>query len=264
MLPIESHIEAYRKLNLQDVVDYDKFNEFAITAHSTQIEGSTLTHEEAALLLDEGITPKGKPLEHSLMVKDHQEALKLALYKGKQHDRLTLESICELNAKVMQHTGQVYHTALGRVDASKGELRKGAVFVQRRYFPSYDKIPHLLTSMCAEINDRLNRTLTLREQINLCYSVHFNTVSIHPHYDGNGRTSRLLMNQLQSRFGLPLSVVYKSDRLEYFESLEQSRKETSLEPFTAFMDRQYAKYLNEQMNLFEKHNNKDSGFSFLF
>lgn len=264
MKTIESYIEEYKKLNLHDVVDYDKFNEFTITAHSTQIEGSTLTQEETALLLNEGITPKGKPLEHSLMVKDHHQALKLALELGRKRASFTTNSICEMNAAVMKNTGQIYNTALGTVDCSKGELRKGAVFVQKRYFPSHDKVPNLLKSLCSEVNDRLEGSLSLREQIDLSYSVHFNLVSIHPHYDGNGRTSRLLMNQLQSRFELPLSVVYKEDKQDYFNALEATREEESLKPFSVFMDGQYGKYLKEQIDLYKAQNKKNKGMSFVF
>ena len=62
-------LKNYQDLNLPEVVDYDKFNLYAITHHSTFLEGSTLTEIETQLLLEEGRTPKGKPLAHSLMVK---------------------------------------------------------------------------------------------------------------------------------------------------------------------------------------------------
>ena len=71
MNDIEKILTEYRSLNLENIIDFTKFNEYAVTHHSTVIEGSTLTENETRLLLDEGITPKGKPLEHSLMVKNH-------------------------------------------------------------------------------------------------------------------------------------------------------------------------------------------------
>lgn len=246
-------------------MNYEKFNEYAVTAHSTQIEGSTLTLQEAALLLDEGITPKGKPLEHSLMVRDHHHALQMAISKGKNSEKISLESICELNAAVMKSTGQVYQTVLGSVDSSKGELRKGAVFVQNRYFPAHDKVPVLIKNLCEEINNRVLENLTIRQQIDLSYSAHFNLVSIHPHYDGNGRTSRLLMTQLQAKYQLPLAIVYKEDKQEYFKALEASRTSGQLEPFIAFMDSQYIRFLSEQIELHEKQNSqKNQGMNFLF
>lgn len=267
MNKVELYIKEYQSLNLHNVVDYDKFNQYAITAHSTQIEGSTLSIEEASLLINEGITPKGKPLLHSLMVKDHHNALQLAIKLGKKSTRLSPQIICDINETVMKNTGQKYNTALGEVDSAKGELRKGSVFVQSRYFPAYDKVPDLLNHLCVEVNERMANNLTLRDQINLAYSAHYNLVSIHPHYDGNGRTSRLVMNMIQSYFNLPLSIVNKEDKLAYFNALENSRNVEQLEPFIHFMDNQYIKYLSNEISRFEnqtKKGNKGNGMSFLF
>ncbi|PIQ47294.1 MAG: cell filamentation protein Fic [Cytophagales bacterium CG12_big_fil_rev_8_21_14_0_65_40_12] len=265
MKSIESYIAEYEALELHKVVDYDKFNQFAITAHSTQIEGATLTLEETSLLIDEGITPKGKPLEHSLMVRDHHQALLLAIKFGLDRDAITQDSICQLNAAVLKSTGQKYNTALGIVDASKGELRRGSVLVQNRYFPAYNKLPDLLKKLTEDLNDRMDKNLSQREKIDLSYSAHFNLVSIHPHYDGNGRTSRLLMNQLQTRFGLPISCVFKEDKKEYYEALEASRLEGTITPFKEFMDYQYKKHLSSEIKRYKSYKKKGGmGMSFLY
>ncbi len=63
MEDIKKIVDEYQSLNLHAVIDYDKFNQYAIVHHSSSIEGSTLTENETRLLLEEGITPKGKPLE---------------------------------------------------------------------------------------------------------------------------------------------------------------------------------------------------------
>lgn len=80
-------IKVYQSLNLSDVLHHDKFLYYTLTFHSTAIEGSTLTEMETRLLLDEGITPGGKPLEHSQMVKDHYDALRFTLKKQERKQR---------------------------------------------------------------------------------------------------------------------------------------------------------------------------------
>jgi len=260
-------IDQYQKLKLNEIVDYNKFNDFAITAHSTQIEGSTLTIEETALLLNEGITPKGKPLEHSLMVKDHYKAISYIHQLAKTQLKVTPALIQQINALAMKSTGQIYNTVFGNIDSSTGEFRKGAVFVQARYFPEHIKVPKLLDDLCKNINERLVSANSIEDKIRLSYSSHFNLVSIHPFYDGNGRTSRLLMNLIQEYFNIPLSVVYKEDKLEYFEALEQSRKLESLEPIYEFMSQQHVKFLKSEIDLYTsqlKKMNKGKGFSFMF
>jgi Fic family protein len=267
METVDTYLKEYRSLNLNDVVDYNKFNEYTITAHSTQIEGSTLTEEETSLLIDEGITPKGKPLDHSLMVTDNHKALKLVLNLAAEHVDLSTEIIKRINAQVMASTGNTYNTALGNVDASKGELRKGQVYVSKRYFPSYEKVPQLLDELCETINQRSKRVSSDIEKLHLSFSAHFNLVSIHPHYDGNGRTSRLLMNLLQRKFNLPLGIVHREDKLEYFDALEKSREKDSIKPFNEFMESQYKKQLRNEIEKYKNQiikKDKGMGMNFLY
>lgn len=77
-------LNEYQSLNLSQSINYDKFNRYLITHHSTSIEGSTLTEIETHLLLDEGLTPYGKPLEHSLMTTDHADALSFKIEQAKK------------------------------------------------------------------------------------------------------------------------------------------------------------------------------------
>ena len=104
------HIEHYLSLNLSNNLDYDKFNEYAIVHHSSTIEGSTLTEIETRLLLDEGLTPKGKPLAHSLMVKDHLGALQHTIKYAEQQQRISTSFIQSINTQVMKNTGKEYET----------------------------------------------------------------------------------------------------------------------------------------------------------
>ena len=96
----------------------------------------------------------------------------------------------------------------------------------------------------------------------------FDLVTIHPFYDGNGRTSRLLMNYLQSYFELPMGIVFKEDKAEYFESLQKTRQHEDISIFRRFMYSQYAKYLQQEIEKFEKINNsekkKGNGYSLIF
>lgn len=126
--------KRYKDLNLQDVLDHEKFNDYSIVYHSTSIEGSTLTEVETRLLLEEDITPKGKPLLHSLMVKDHYAALRHVLESTTAKKAIALEFIQDINARVMKNTGSVYNTVFGEIDASRRQSRKGGKVVDIRYF----------------------------------------------------------------------------------------------------------------------------------
>ena len=252
MTEIEQLVNEYRKLKLHEIIDYDKFNQYAIVHHSSSIEGSTLTENETRLLLDEDLTPKGKPLEHSLMVKDHYKALVFALQSAENKVPCTAEFIQGLNAFVMKSTGQVYNTALGQVDATQGQYRKGNVSAGGHYFMNYDKVEKHTKLLSEKIQDTLKTTSTMQAQLDLSFNAHFDLVTIHPFYDGNGRTSRLVMNYIQKYFGLPLAIVYKEDKSDYFTALDETRKKEDLTVFRKFMFGEYKKFLQQQIKQFKQ------------
>ncbi|HRO07513.1 MAG: Fic family protein [Saprospiraceae bacterium] len=265
---ILSLIEEYNSLNLKEVLNHEKFSLYAITHHSTFIEGSTLTEIETRLLLDEGLTPKGKPLVHSLMTKDHSNALNFVLAGAKSKRTVDENFIKEINAQVLQNTGAIYNSILGKVDSSKGEYRLNNVSAGGRYFVNYAKVPKLINELVLGVQLRLENVQSIEDQLMLSFDAHFDLVSIHPFYDGNGRTSRLFMNFIQAYFNLPLALVFKEDKAEYFEALEASRDNEDLSYFRNFMCAHYQKYLKSEINNFRNSMKetpvKGKGFSIIF
>lgn len=260
-------IDKFLSLNLSANIDFDKFNQYAITHHSTTIEGSTLTEIETRLLLEEGITPAGKPLLHSLMVQDHFHALQFIIEQSTKKTAVTPGFIQQINAAVMKQTGSTYQTVFGELDASKGVFRKGNVSAGNTYFVNYDKVEPLTNKLCTAVQQKITTAVTVTEKINTAFDAHFDLVTIHPFYDGNGRTSRLLMNYLQLYFGLPMSIVFKEDKAVYFEALQQTRKLEDISIFRNFMYIQYKKYLLQEIEKYEqmkKHDGKGPLYSFIF
>jgi Fic family protein len=260
-------LTQWQALKLHEVLDFDKFNQYAIVHHSTTIEGSTLTETEAQLLLDEGITPKGKPLVHSLMNIDHLDALKFVIQTAKDRLPVSPAFIQAINARVMRQTGSVYNTALGTIDSTTGAFRKGNVRAGNSYFVNYDKVPGLVEKLCAALNKGLTIEMTPEEMLNLSFDAHSDLVTIHPFYDGNGRTSRLLMNFIQSYFDLPMGIVFKEDKADYFQALVQSREKEDLTIFRQFMMEQYLRFLSKELDQYSRaqsHKGKAGGFSMIF
>jgi Fic family protein len=250
MKKLEALLDKYNALKLNDVNDFEKFLGYTIVHHSSGIEGSTLTETETQLLLDEGITPKGKPLEHSLRVKDHYEALLFVLSKAKKKKTITVQLLQEINSLVMKSTGKVRSTVLGKIDESKGEFRKGNVRAGETYFVNYDKVIPYTNELVKSLNRKIKTVRTDEEKLELAFTAHFDMVTIHPFYDGNGRTSRLLMNFIQRFFDLPLSIVYNEDKAEYIQALKDARAEETTKPFIEFMLSQLNKQLTSEIKLY--------------
>ncbi len=265
-------VNRYKELNLQDVLDHEKFNEYSIVHHSSGIEGSTLTEVETRLLLEEDITPKGKPLTHSLMVKDHYAALRYVLTAAAAKKAITVDFVQQINALVMKNTVSIYNTVFGEIDATRGMFRKGNVSAGGSYFPNYDKVIPYTTALVKRLDENLSKVEGYEEQLKLSFSSHFDLVSIHPFYDGNGRTSRLLMNYIQAYNGLPLAIVFKEDKADYYVALTETRKQEDMEIFYAFMFGQYRNHLEQEIASYtqamaqkaESKKGKGSGYSLFF
>jgi Fic family protein len=74
---------------------------------------------------------------------------------------------------------------------------------------------------------------------------HFKLVSIHPFTDGNGRTSRLLMNLILMRAKYPLVIIDKEEKSPYFQALEIAQQ-GDVRPFIRFV----AHSVEETLNVF--------------
>lgn len=258
-MDLVSIIEKYNDLGIPGVIDHGKFNNIAIVHHSTVLEGSTLTEVETQVLIDEGLTPKGKPLAHSLMVTDHFTALQFALREAENKTPVSIALIQEMNSLLIRNTATIYHTPLGTVDATKGEFRKGNVTAGDTYFPNFNKVLPLTEKLVAAIQTEMKSDLSLAQQVQLSFDAHYNLVTIHPFYDGNGRTSRLLMNFIQAHYGLPLAIVRQESKVDYIEALKATRAKSDINIFRSFMTNQYAAMLKEEILKYETENKPNQG-----
>jgi Fic family protein len=270
---VVSLIERFKELNLEQSIDWEKFNLYSIVHHSTSIEGASLTEEETQLLLDEGLTAKGKPFEHHQMQRDHYKAL-LFVLKSAEEKRtpVTVGFIKDIAALVMKNTGSVHNTVMGTFDSGKGDLRLLNVHAGNTMFVDFSKVPQLLDDFCKELNELMTRINNDKEALITSFDAHFNLVSIHPFADGNGRVSRLLMNYIQHYYNLPLSIVYKEDKADYYKALTDTRTNKDLDIFRSFMLSQYSKMIHLEINKYQesqkghiiKNNQSGFGMSMIF
>lgn len=227
-IQIEEALKAYSASRVEDQVDYQKFYLYSIVTHSTAIEGSTVTEIENQLLFDEGIAVKGRSLTEQMMNVDLKGAYLHAFRIAAENPTYTPKLLQQLSALVMRRTGSEYSTIAGHFDSSKGEFRLcnvSAGIGGRSYLP-FNKVPQAVDDFCSWLNEEISDVD--KENIVACYRLsfeaHFRLVTIHPWVDGNGRTTRLVMNMIQRQLGLVPSIVRKEDKGEYIQSLVDSRE----------------------------------------
>ena len=160
----------------------------------------------------------------------------------------------------MKNTGGIINSIAGSFDTSKGELRKAQVYVDRKYFPDFSKVENLLNQLIENINSRLD-TVSGNEILKLAADLHYNFINIHPFGDGNGRTSRLIMNYIQMYHKEPLIKIFTEDRDEYIQALNDTEEKEDISIFRNFICSQQIKFYTAEIN---KYNRKDKGFNLMF
>ena len=252
---LEAVSREYAELALpQTVFDYEKYRLYQIVGSSTRLEGATLTDAEVEVLLEQGRTAPGKLLEHHLMVQDNFRAMQYALAEADRKTPVSPTLLQVFNARNVKQTGSVIQTILGNVDMTQGEFRVSAVKSDALgYYEEASKVPGRVDRLCAAINQGLSESKSLSEQLVCAFDAHSDLVLIHPWYDGNKRTSRLLMNYIERYFGLPLTTVHKEDVHGYLSALKALKDHNDRTPFHTVMFGQHIKTLKTEIDEYRRH-----------
>lgn len=196
---------------------YEKDFELTFTHNSTAIEGNTLTLMETKVVLEDGISIGGKALREIYEVVNHKKAygyIKKCILEGKVLDENIIKDIHAILTENII-VGGIYRKQEVRISGAGHTPPSGNdMYIQIKNFYADLKWKK------KELNP-----------IEYAAWTHAEFVCIHPFVDGNGRTSRLIMNyQLMSDGFLPISIA-KENRLNYYNALEEYAVNANLEKF---------------------------------
>ena len=206
--------EALKKI--QDALDIE------YTYESNRIEGNTLTLQETALVVNEGVTISGKSMREHLEAINHTEAISSIKDIAKQDIEISERTIKEIHALILH--------GIDRENA--GRYRTVPVMISgSTHMPPQ---PYLIEK---QMEDFMLRFRQMEEEkvhpVLVAAYLHDELVRIHPFIDGNGRTSRLLMNLYLLRNGYVIITLKGSNdaKINYYKALEKSHTEHLTEDF---------------------------------
>lgn len=182
------------------------------TYNSNSIEGNTLTLRETQMILQEGITVKGKSLREHFEAKNHEFALDHVYKLVDKNYALNAKDILDIHTYVLRSIEDDY----------AGRLRHAGVRISGANFvpPNAQKVPDLLDELIGYIVENPQNL----NDIELATVFHHKFVWIHPFFDGNGRTVRLVMNLLLLKVGFTPAIVLSTDRKKYYSALNAANK----------------------------------------
>jgi len=176
------------------------------TYNSNGIEGNTLTLRETQVVL-EGITVGGKSIKEHLEAINHEKAILFLDDLVKDNDPINEWNIKSIHQLVLK---DIDNENAGRYRKENVTI-KGATHIP----PDYLKVPELMEKLILTYNAWSEYHPIIQAAL-----LHGELVKIHPFIDGNGRTSRLLMNLVLMNKGYNPVIIKKVSRLKYYEALD--------------------------------------------
>lgn len=204
--------EVLKKINYKLRLDWNYY--------SNRMEGGTLTKAETRSVMVGNIDVKGKPFKDVAEMSGHDKVILEVLKMSKGETRIAEFRIKEIHKAIMYEDDSEKLAQVGQWKTTPNEIinykNEKIAFSQP-------------ADVATEIHDLLNRTNAALDQlfngkeeidaVLLAAQFHIDYVSIHPFYDGNGRTSRILTNILLMACGYPAIIIKDEHKQAYYKLL---------------------------------------------
>lgn len=209
-------LEKIRKEFKKKVSSFDKkliddmfkdFKTFYIY-NTNAIEGNTITLEETNLLLNENKSPEGRDLKE---IYDHINEKETFDFILKNKPSIKNDLIIKLHSML-----------LNKIDKRTGSFRWHNV---RVFGASFETSPAKYVRIDMSLLLKwYNKNKNKLHPLVLTAIFHEKFERIHPFYDGNGRTGRMLVNLILIKNNLPPLIIENKKRKEYYKVLSFGHK----------------------------------------
>lgn len=218
------------KAKLDNYRQFDSFRitqalELEYTFESNRIEGNTMTLRETDMVINEGLTISGKSMREHLEAINHQEAIGFIKDLMQRNVSLNERDLLSIHNLILR----------GIIPEDAGRYRKVQVMIKgSSHMPSQ---PFMVAKEMEDYFIWYEINKNKLHPIILAAEMHERLVTIHPFIDGNGRTSRLVMNLILLQKGYIIANI-KGDydsRMQYYQSLETAQTKNNKEDFLLFV-----------------------------
>lgn len=190
--------------------------------HTTALEGNTFTLAQTRAVVENRLAIGGK----SIM--EHNEIIGLDAALSYVNNTL----VPRIGEITVNDILEIHKRVLGYVDPTEaGRFRTTQVYVGDFVPPQASELEGLMDEFIEWLNAESSFEL---HPIELAALTHYKLVTIHPFFDGNGRTSRLLMNLILMQVGFPPVIVPKEEKHRYYQTLDAANK-GDVRPFIRFI-----------------------------
>lgn len=208
---LKKKLSALRPLPAGALEKIKEALEIEYTYESNRMEGNTLTLQETALIVNEGVTISGKSMREHLEAINHDQAIDFINDLAGKKELISERTVKDIHGIILQ--------GIDRENAGKYRTVQVMISGSKHMPPPPFAINEEMENFIAGYDAQ---SMTGIHPVIIAAYLHAELVKIHPFIDGNGRTARLLMNLHLLSNGYPI-VNLKSEqeqRIRYYSALE--------------------------------------------
>ncbi len=236
---IDERKKVLNKLRKNDSYRITEALELQYTYNSNKIEGNTLTLKETDIVINEGITIAGKSMREHLEAINHSDAIQFVKHVVQEKNGI--------NERIVL---QIHNLVLRGIDADNaGKYRNVQVMIKgSKHMPPQ---PFLVPKQMEDYFLWYNANKNKLHPIILAAEMNERLVTIHPFIDGNGRTSRLVMNLILLQHGFVIANIKgdNKNRLAYYTCLEAAQTTSHKNDFIQFVAQTALDCINEYITI---------------
>ena len=205
----EVYHKWYGKLSTDEIKKYEEDFIVRFTYNTNAIEGNRLSLRETSMILTENIIPAGAtPNDYNETINSKECYEFIKNYTGefnqkfllKIHKILTKNTNCENIGNYRDHDVRI--SGSDWIPPSYKKIRDGMRKIFQWYYFERKKL----------------------HPVELGAILHNKLVRLHPFSDGNGRTSRVVINWILRKNKFPMFYVELKDKIHYYEAIEAGDK----------------------------------------
>lgn len=188
---------------------------------SNSMEGNSLTKRETRTVMVGVINVQDKPLKDVIEIRNHDKVISTIMKIGKGELNVSESRIREIHKGIMYEEDPEKQRFIGEwknVDNYMFNFEG-----ERYYFVPYTEVAermHWLVNWLNTEKEKIQRNQKdAKHPVILALKFHIDYLTIHPFYDGNGRTARILSNLILISYGFPPFYIKENEKQNYYRYL---------------------------------------------
>lgn len=219
---LQGKINAHDKIDSEILTKINYKIRLDWNYYSNRMEGGTLTKPETRQVML-GMSVASKPLNDVKEMSGHDKAVQEIIQVAKGNFRISESRIKNMHKLIMSEDDNEKESLIGEWKQENNEIinYKGEKQVFLPHEEVHDKIHELLNRTNAELDAYLNAKKESRHPLFIAVDFHLDYLYIHPFYDGNGRTARLLTNLILISCGYPPIIITDTYKEVYYRLISE-------------------------------------------